>query len=298
MTVKIPKYLKSDYTMHIQELIKDVDSECSNVMIQRVILDFTDTVFIEGEMTVLLSMLIFRIQDVGKEYDLIGLNGNLKSTLLRNGFLSEFDIDDNKLEDRYDNSIRLYVNDARDIDALECYLEKALFQNINWKKVKYKDSERENITSAIHELAVNVIEHSGVNRVVCCGQFYPKKKELHFALADNGMSIPENISRKCSRINKSDSQLIEWATCKGNSTKKVPESGLGLYSIKESLLSVGDLTIISNNGFWRRWQRENYNNKESYMYDMSVPLHGTFIHFSLKLDKRVEPGNPTNDLLF
>ena len=219
LTVKIPKYLKSDYTMYIQELIKDVDSECSSVVIQKVILDFTDTVFIEGEMAVLLSMLMFRIQDVGKEYDIIGLGGKLKSTLSRNGFLSEFDIDDNKLEDRYGNSIQLYINDASDIDALECYLEKALFQNINWKSVKYKDSERENITSAIHELAVNVVEHSGVNRVVCCGQFYPQKKELHFALADNGISIPENISKKYSKINKNDSQLIEWATCERNSSK-------------------------------------------------------------------------------
>ena len=298
MTVKIPKYLKSNYAMLIEKLIKDVDDECRSAVIQKIILDFTDTIFIEGEMTVLLSMLIFRAQDMGKECDVVGIKGNLQATLSRHGFLSEFGIDKNELEDRYDNSIHLYVNDASAIDELEKYLETELFQNINWKSVKYKESERENITSAVHELAVNVKEHSGVNRVICCGQFYPQKKELHFALADNGISIPENISRKYSKINKNDSQIIEWATYEGNSTKEIPQSGLGLYSIKESLLSVGDLTIISNNGFWRRWQRKNYDNEESYMYDMSVPLHGTFIHFSLKLDERMEPVVLTSDLLF
>lgn len=140
-------------------------------------------------------------------------------------------------------------------------------------------------------------EHSGVNRVICCGQFYPQKKELHFALADNGVSIPENISGKNGMIDKNDSQIIEWATCEGTSTKKIPQSGLGLYYIKESLLSVGDLTIISNNGFWWR-QSKNYKNEEPYMYDMTAPLHGTFIHFSLKLDERMEPVRSVSNLLF
>lgn len=297
MTVKIPRYLKSSYTTHIEKLIKDIDDECRSVVIQKVILDFTDTIFIEGEMTVLLSMLIFRAQDMGKECGFVGINGNLQATLSRNGFLSEFGIDNNELEDRYDNSIHLYVNDASAIDELEKYLETELFQNINWKSVKYKESERENITSAVHELAVNVKEHSGVNRVICCGQFYPQKKELHFALADNGVSIPENVIDKNGIIDKNDSQIIEWATCKGTSTKRIPQSGLGLYYIKEILLSVGDLTIISNNGFWWR-QSKNYKNEEPYMYDMSAPLHGTFIHFSLKLDERMEPIRSVSNLLF
>lgn len=297
MTVKIPRYLKSSYTTHIEKLIKDIDDECRSVVIQKVILDFTDTIFIEGEMTVLLSMLIFRAQDMGKECGFVGINGNLQATLSRNGFLSEFGIDNNELEDRYDNSIHLYVNDASAIDELEKYLETELFQNINWKSVKYKESERENITSAVHELAVNVKEHSGVNRVICCGQFYPQKKELHFALADNGVSIPENVIDKNGIIDKNDSQIIEWATCEGTSTKRIPQSGLGLYYIKEILLSVGDLTIISNNGFWWR-QSKNYKNEEPYMYDMSAPLHGTFIHFSLKLDERMEPIRSVSNLLF
>lgn len=297
MTVKIPKFLKSSFTRYIENLIKDIDCECRSTVIQKIILDFTDTTFIEGEMTVLLSMLIFRILDLGKDYSVVGINGDLQNTLSRNGFLSEFRKDEDELEDRFNNSIHLYVNDASDIDGLENYLEMNLFQNSNWKKVKYKESERENITSAVHELAVNVKEHSGVNRVICCGQYYPKKKELHFALADNGISIPENISIKNDIIDKNDSQIIEWATCEGTSTKRIPQSGLGLYYIKESLLSVGDLTIISNNGFWRR--QSGYNNDgESYMHDMSAPLHGTFIHFSIRLDERMKPVKSGNNLLF
>lgn len=85
MTVKIPKYLKSDYIALIEKLIKDIDDECRSVVIQKVILDFTDSIFIEGEMTVLLSMLIFRAQDMGKECDVVGINGNLQATLSRNG---------------------------------------------------------------------------------------------------------------------------------------------------------------------------------------------------------------------
>lgn len=70
------------------------------------------------------------------------------------------------------------------------------------------------------------------------------------------------------------------------------------FRLRESLLSVGDLTIISNNGFLATSAAKNYDNEESYMYDMSVPLHGTFIHFRLKLDERMEPVVLTSDLLF
>ncbi|WP_304248554.1 hypothetical protein, partial [Limosilactobacillus gastricus] len=72
MTVKIPKFLKSSFTRYIENLIKDIDCECRSTVIQKIILDFTDTTFIEGEMTVLLSMLIFRILDLGKDYSVVG----------------------------------------------------------------------------------------------------------------------------------------------------------------------------------------------------------------------------------
>lgn len=288
--VSIPSVLKIEGSFVIQQLISDVNlAVLSNQ--STVEFNFSNSSFIAGEMTVLLGMLLKEVTKSGKEYKLNGITANVSNALKRNNFLSYF-LGGSSLIDSYNNSIKFYLGDARDDSSLNKYLDEQVFQNRHWSDVTSSEQEKEKISSAIHELAINVYEHSTVNEVMCCGQYYPNMHKLSFALGDNGISIPANISKK---FVDSDSNLINWATKKGTSTKSEPASGLGLYSVKNKLTSSGGLTIISRNGYWSKASNSENNTVTMFNLDDS-PLNGTFIHFSLDTDTRLTNNVNNNNL--
>ena len=253
--------------------------------------DFSETLFINGEMTVLLGMLLTEVKKSGKKYKLCNITDSVSKALTRNNFLPYF-LGGTSLTDSYNNTIKFYCGDARDDSSLNEYLYKQVFQNDHWADVTQSQQEKEKISSTIHELAINVYEHSTVNEVLCCGQYYPKMHRLSFAIGDNGISIPTSTSSKydCS----SDSELINWATQRGNSTKNEPASGLGLYSVKDKLTSSGGLTIISRNGYWSKFSNQEKGKVTMFDLDHS-PLNGTFVHFSLDMtDQRTNNINNNN----
>lgn len=118
---------------------------------------------------------------------------------------------------------------------------------------------------------------------MCCGQYYPNKHELSFALGDNGISIPKSIVSSGKYTSISDADIINWATKKGTSTKKEAASGLGLYSVKNKLTSSGGLTIISRYGYWSQLPSSEDNKVFTFNLNNS-PLRGTFIHFSIDMN--------------
>ena len=290
ISIIIPMTLKINGSTMIQQLINDVNLAIRSNQ-STVEFDFSNSKFIAGEMTVLLGMVLKEVTKSGKEYKLNGLTDNVSKALTRNNFLSYF-LGGTSLVDSYNNTIKFYLGDARDDSSLNKYLNEQVFQNRHWGDVTSSQQEKEKISSAIHELAINVYEHSTVNEVLCCGQYYPNIHKLSFALGDNGISIPANISKK---FFDSDSNLINWATQKGTSTKSEPASGLGLYSVKNKLTSSGGLTIISRNGYWSK--ASNSENNTVTMFDLyDSPLNGTFIHFSLDTNTRVTNNINNNNL--
>ncbi len=293
ISIIVPSNLVIGGSAYIQNLIADTHREL-NTMSETIEFDFLNTGFIAGEMTVLLGMLLKEVHRAGKKYKLSNISAQVSKALTRNNFLPYFQ-GGNSLIDSYNNTIQFHCGDARDDSSLNDYLNSQVFKNIHWNDVTNGQEEQEQISSAIHELAINVYQHSTVNEVMCCGQYYPNKHELSFALGDNGISIPNSIISSGKYNSNSDSDIINWATKKGTSTKEEAASGLGLYSVKNKLTSSGGLTIISRYGYWR--QLPSSENNEIITFDLSnSPLRGTFIHFSLDTDTRVTNNVNNNDL--
>lgn len=288
--VSIPAILKIDGSIVIQQLINDVNTAIQSNQ-STVEFDFSNSQFIAGEMTVLLGMLLTEVKKSGKKYRVNGITDNVSKALTRNNFLPYF-MGGTSLTDIYNNTIQFYCGNARDDDSLNKYLDDQVFKNDHWVDVTSGQQEKEKISSAIHELAINVYEHSTVNKVLCCGQYYPNMHKLSFALGDNGISIPASVS---TAKFDSDSNLIDWATQKGTSTKNEVASGLGLYSVKNKLTSSGGLTIISRNGYWRK--ASNLEKGAITMFELDKsPLNGTFIHFSLDMNEQVTNNVNNNNL--
>lgn len=287
--VNVPTTLTIDERRIIELLINDVNLAIQSNE-QNVNFDFTGCRFIAGEMTVLLGMLLREVNKFGKKYYLTNIPDPISKALTRNNFLTYF-LGKQPITDSYNNTIKFYCDDAANDDQLNEYLDQQVFNNHHWADVTNGPQEKEKISTAIHELALNVSQHSNVNQVLCCGQYYPQMQKLSFAIGDNGISIPASVSRESFGT---DSKLIDWATQRGTSTKHEPASGLGLYSVKNKLISSGGLTIISRNGYWSK--APNSQNGTVDMFDLqNSPLNGTFIHFSLDINEQ-ETNNVSMDL--
>lgn len=109
------------------------------------------------------------------------------------------------------------------------------------------------IVKNIWEIIQNALIHSDNKYgTSACGQFYPKSKYFEVAFSDFGIGIPKKVnSFMISKKFTNDCDCIEWSLQKGNSTLNKPNSGLGLYFLREFIkINRGNFQIISNKGFF------------------------------------------------
>lgn len=67
------------------------------------------------------------------------------------------------------------------------------------------DTFQNEISIFIFELVHNVLEHSNSSDVIMCGQHYPNRKHINFAIADIGTGLPKHIlSKKVALNNEKD----------------------------------------------------------------------------------------------
>ena len=103
---------------------------------------------------------------------------------------------------------------------------------------------------------------------------------ISLTLSDCGISIPKRIRNKFTmKKDREDCEIIDWATEKGNSTKNVASSGLGLFDIKSNIIEIGSLQIISSYGFWE--QKKNGSVKK---LPLKSPYSGTLIRMCLYIN--------------
>ncbi|MEE9432520.1 MAG: ATP-binding protein [Melioribacteraceae bacterium] len=109
---------------------------------------------------------------------------------------------------------------------------------------------KRNIMSNIWEIIQNSLTHSeNSNGISVCGQLYPKKKYFELALYDFGIGIPNKI--KSTKLKLKESEYIKWSMGRGNSTKNIPNAGMGLYFLRKFIkMNSGYFQVISNNEFF------------------------------------------------
>lgn len=266
---------------------------------EKIVFDFSKTTFLSAELTTFLSALWELLFEYGyKDISIFGMNNKIESILSKNGFLEYYQLGAKKT-DYNQTTISFLKAYSQDDQTLRKYLVNNVLSNKNWPSHLSTDgAEIEIINSALSELTLNISEHSGSNIVLACGQFFPQKHRLEFSIADIGKSIPNNIKNRKGDIVtfENDSSYIDWATDMGHSTKNIAASGLGLFDIKTNLLHNGELTIISNYGYWKQMMSSEINKQ-----DLPSPFKGTLIHLNFSLsnkDLTNEYEFPTQELFF
>lgn len=121
--------------------------------------------------------------------------------------------------------------------------------------------------------------------------FNKEKSLLSVMIYDEGRTIPKTLSPKIGErirnlTGNKDSNMIKFATKENRSQTGEPNRGRGLPDMKKfaERISNGELTIISNKGFFKYVK----DNNMEFIKDMSQPLKGTLIvwrgTFNEKLD--------------
>lgn len=267
----------------IENLLKDfyIVMNSKTELKKEVIIDFSSVIWISGEFTPFLATLMRELQHNGFKVKVIPSNNKRVSEFLdKNGFnycLLNHDI----TVDTYDTTIQFVELVPQSIDEVNNYIDKKLFQKIK-NEVRYDIPKNSSFYASIFELCDNVKVHSGSDVIRLCGQFYPAQSTICFSICDNGITIPKLITNKNKCLSDwSDSDLIDWSTKEGNTTKDEFSAGMGLFdTFKSSLASNGSMKILSNFGFWKVKKNGNITKR-----NLKYPFHGTCVTFSMNTEE-------------
>lgn len=240
---------------------------------KEVVLDFSKVKWIDGELTTFLGIISGQLFRKGMAVFTRGITGNAQTILGKNGFLELHGLG-TPIEDVYHSTIPYIIINSQEVKKIKQYLDEKVFPKIN------QHIEEEGlllIQESIFELLQNVKDHSNSNKVVLCGQYFHKKEKIELAFADLGVSIPFKVENKLDG-DLSDCKYIDWATMRGNSTKLMESSGLGLFEIRDNLTGIGKMTIISRNGYWTIDNDGNVRENE-----LASPFPGTLINLTFYL---------------
>lgn len=242
-------------------------------------LNFSNTNFISGEMTVLLSMVVESLHN--RDYDVQANYKSLpKSTqnlLSRNGFFKRYKLAPG-LSDNKNTVIQLSKIPCKDEDAVDEYIENKFLAKI---ESEIEPIFRNEISIFIFELVHNILEHSGADNVIMCGQHYPSINKIRFAIADTGIGLPNYILSKKSL--SSEKEAIEWAFTKGNTTKELEsdtDSGVGLAYIQEKISKKASMKLFSNHSYFHIKQDGSLSYKE-----LKYSMYGTLIIFDFDIEQ-------------
>lgn len=243
--IKFPKNILLSYKI-VNNILSEYD-KVNLVYSNQVCLDFSETNWIDGELTTLLGVLAGNLSVEGYSVYVTGVSGNAKEILGKNKFLEIHKLGES-IKDDFSSTIPYVIFNSSSIKQIGAYLDNIVFPKIDSHMAQM---DLDIIRDSIFELLQNVKDHAESDRVLLCGQYFHKKKKIELAFADIGVSIPLKVKNNPELLFKSDHDCIDWATLMGNSTKQIPSSGLGLYELRENILGLGEMTIISNKGFWR-----------------------------------------------
>lgn len=247
-----------------------------------VLINLSDTQFIESNFTALLGGYIFYLES--KNID-VTINkpekGQVYTTLCKNNFLPFFNSEFFKMNDNTQTVIEFQQFDIADTIKQQKFftlLRNGLLQNRGLNNLS--DKVLKEVSNSIIELFSNALSHSkSSSGIFCAGQFFPQKKKLDITIVDIGVGIHHNVSSFLNKDIQQD-EAIEWAMQKLNSTRG-DIGGLGLHLLKELItLTGGKLEIVSNKGYYFI-----KNAKEgSEVLEFDFP--GTVVNIEFKIDDK------------
>lgn len=271
--ITVPKELKMQPSMvgGILSQIEFLDEDDKEVLF-----DFTSTKWISAELSVFLGALQIFLFKNGYKVLYSPIRESVKTVLAKNGFLSLHGLG-GRVPDINNTTISYKIFMSENYEEIDNYLTNDVFAKITQHVL---EESLEIVRDSIFEIVHNIKEHSGSNELLMCGQWYPQKNQLSLAIADVGKSIPTNINdyfKIQGQPIQANWWTINWATLKGNSTKDIPDGGLGLYELKSSFMEHGELKILSKDALL------SYNKDQGKYAELKGQFPGTLLQLEFEI---------------
>lgn len=177
------------------------------------------------------------------------LPSDVETILSKNGFLSHYGRE--QIPDVWETTIPYQRFDTVDRRYFAEYIQSRLANHPGMPEMSHGLLKK--FHTNMFEIFGNAVDHSGTELgVFCCGQLFPNKDKLAFAVADLGMGIRQKINKFAGK-NFSALQAIGWAVKGENTTKAGTSGGLGLKLLIDFIdLNGGKIQILSDCGHWWR----------------------------------------------
>lgn len=211
-------------------------------------IDMSGVGWFDADMCAPFGALLYRLSDQINTVELTNIPQAVTRILSKNGFLSNYGRE--KLPDTFGTTIPYMRFDAKDDRYFAGYIEDEFVRRSEMPKMsrglikKFRES--------VFEIFSNAVLHSQTKLgIFSCGQYFPTRSRLDFAVADLGIGIRQNVLDNAGLDLRGDA-AIAWATDGQNTTKRgqIP-GGLGLKLLREFItLNGGRIQIVSDSGYW------------------------------------------------
>ena len=245
MKIRLPK-IRHD-SNGFEALVR-LSAKAKDCLFEDIEIEMSDATWFDADMCAPFGAILYQLGHQMNDIKLSNIPDSVSKILSRNGFLSHYGRE--TLPDYWGTTIPYRRFDAKDDRYFAGYIEDEFVQRSEMPRMsrglikKFRES--------VFEIFSNAVIHSQTELgIFSCGQYFPKRDRLDFAVADLGIGIRQNILEN-TQIELTAWQAISWATDGKNTTKRgrIP-GGLGLKLLKEFIsLNGGRIQIVSDSGYW------------------------------------------------
>ena len=230
------------------EALVQLRAKTKDCMFDDIEVDMSWTTWFDADMCAPFGAILYRLSDRVNTVKLENVPTSVNRILSKNSFLSHYG--GNKLPDTWGTTIPYHRFEAKDDRYFASYIEEEFIRRSEMPKMSVGLAKK--FRESVFEIFSNAVIHSQTKLgIFSCGQYFPKRNRLDFAVADLGIGIRQNVLRNAGLDLRAD-RAISWATEERNTTKKgkIP-GGLGLKLLREFItLNRGRIQIVSDSGYW------------------------------------------------
>lgn len=214
-----------------------------------IILNLDRTSWLEANMCAPLGAILYRASRSMNPITFKNIPEPVEDILQKNGFLSFYG--QAPKYDKWGTTIQYNRFERKDDHYFNAYIER----HFKTKAIpQMSPALRKKFWESISELFSNAVIHSETEMgIFTCGQNFPRKRRIDFAIADLGIGIRTNLLKKIG-LDLPAVDAIKWAMEGRNTTKTGPiPGGLGLKLLSEFIrLNQGRIQVVSEIGYWEQ----------------------------------------------
>lgn len=196
------------------EAIIDLYAAAKQCELEEIEIDMQSASWFDADMCAAFGAILYRLGRNLNSIHLVNLPDSVERILSKNGFLSSYGR--KKIPDTWGTTIPYQRFDVKDDRFFGGYIEKEFVQRSEMPRMsaglvkKFRES--------VFEIFSNAVIHSQTKLgIFSCGQFFPKKNRLVFAVADLGVGIRQNVQEHAALDLPAEKAII-WAMQGRNTT--------------------------------------------------------------------------------